>query len=54
LPDTPDYQVAGDSGKTTLWVVFVIMTIASAVFAGMAWRVPVVSPTTKSMPLSPH
>jgi len=41
LPDKPDYQVVGDAGKTTLWVVFVIMVIASAVFTGMAWRVPV-------------
>ncbi|KAF2192319.1 family A G protein-coupled receptor-like protein [Zopfia rhizophila CBS 207.26] len=41
VPDLPEYQHAHHDGKTTLWVVFVIMVIASAVFAGMAWRVPV-------------
>lgn len=43
VPDLPEYQHAHHDGKTTLWVVFVIMVIASAVFAGMSWRVPVVS-----------
>ncbi|KAF2738466.1 family A G protein-coupled receptor-like protein [Polyplosphaeria fusca] len=41
LPTPVDYQHAGHDGKTTLWVVFVIMVIASAVFAGLSWRVPV-------------
>lgn len=43
LPDSPDYQFVGDSGKRTLWVVFVLMVIASAAFAGLSWRVPLVS-----------
>ncbi|KAF2110018.1 hypothetical protein BDV96DRAFT_651175 [Lophiotrema nucula] len=41
LPDPVDHQLVGHDGKTTLWVVFVIMLIASAVFAAMSWRVPV-------------
>lgn len=42
LPDTPIFEVAGDSGKKTLWVVFVLMVIASASFTALSWRVPVV------------
>ncbi|KAF1958914.1 family A G protein-coupled receptor-like protein [Byssothecium circinans] len=41
LPDTPELQFIGDGGKKTLWVVFVLMTIASAAFAALSWRVPV-------------
>jgi len=41
VPDRPEYQHVHDSGSRTLWIVFVIMLIASAVFAGMSWRVPV-------------
>ncbi|KAF2021999.1 family A G protein-coupled receptor-like protein [Aaosphaeria arxii CBS 175.79] len=41
LPDVPEIQEAHHNGKTTLWVVFVIMVISSAVFAGWSWRVPV-------------
>ncbi|KAF2792326.1 family A G protein-coupled receptor-like protein [Melanomma pulvis-pyrius CBS 109.77] len=41
IPDRPELQFAEDSGKRTLWVVFVIMVIASAAFAAMSWRVPV-------------
>lgn len=41
LPDTPIYEVAGDSGKKTLWAVFVLMLIASAAFTALSWRVPV-------------
>ncbi|OCK79566.1 family A G protein-coupled receptor-like protein [Lepidopterella palustris CBS 459.81] len=41
VPDIPEYQDVGNRGKTALWVVFVIMVISSAVFAGMAWRVPI-------------
>jgi len=40
-PPRPEYQEVGESGKRTLWVVFVIMVIASAVFAGLSWKVPV-------------
>lgn len=41
VPDLPEYQHASHSGKTALWVVFVIMVISSVMFAGMSWRVPV-------------
>lgn len=41
VPDLPEYQHVGHSGKTALWVVFVIMIISSVIFAGMSWRVPV-------------
>ncbi|KAL5115953.1 hypothetical protein ACEQ8H_006175 [Pleosporales sp. CAS-2024a] len=40
VPPTPDYQLAGDAGKKTLWVVFVLMLIASASFTALSWRVP--------------
>jgi hypothetical protein len=38
----PIYQVSGDAGNRTLWVVFVLMLIASAGFTAMSWKVPVV------------
>lgn len=41
VPDIPEYQTAGDAGMRTLWVVFVIMVIASAAFAAMSWTVPI-------------
>ncbi|KAK8195957.1 hypothetical protein M8818_007108 [Zalaria obscura] len=41
IPTLPEYQKATDVGNRTLWVVFVIMVIASAAFAGMSWTVPV-------------
>ncbi|CAO2657342.1 Nn.00g034680.m01.CDS01 [Neocucurbitaria sp. VM-36] len=41
LPDTPIYEFAGDAGKKTLWVVFVLMIIASAAFTALSWKVPV-------------
>lgn len=37
----PKYQVSGDAGHATLWVVFVLMTIAAATFASLSWKVPV-------------
>lgn len=40
-PDPTQYQVAGDTGFTTLWVVFVIMLVASGFFTLLAWNVPV-------------
>jgi hypothetical protein len=43
VPGSPDYQVIGDSGKKTLWVVFVLMILASAGFTALSWRVPLVS-----------
>lgn len=42
LPTTPELQYIGDSGKKTLWVVFVLMIIASASFTALSWRVPLV------------
>lgn len=36
-----EYQVASETGFRTLWVVFALMVIFSAVFTGLAWRVPV-------------
>jgi bacteriorhodopsin len=38
--DKPHYQVASDTGKKTLWVVFVLMLLASAGFTALSWRVP--------------
>jgi hypothetical protein len=42
VPDPVDYQVVGETGTRTLWVVFIVMVISSAVFAGLSYRVPVV------------
>ncbi|KAK8214331.1 putative opsin protein [Phyllosticta capitalensis] len=39
-PDPTEYQLASDDGKRTLWVVFVIMVIASVVFSALSWSVP--------------
>ncbi|KAF7562916.1 hypothetical protein G7046_g1252 [Stylonectria norvegica] len=41
FPTPTEFQNAGQSGMKTLWVVFVIMLVASAVFAGLSWNVPV-------------
>lgn len=41
--DHPHYQTAGAAGERTLWVVFVIMLVATIVFSGLSWNVPVVS-----------
>lgn len=38
----PIYQVASDAGHKTLWVVFVLMLIASGAFTVMSWNVPLV------------
>jgi hypothetical protein len=43
VPNQPELQYIGDSGKKTLWVVFVLMIIASASFTALSWRVPLVS-----------
>ncbi|KAF2876920.1 hypothetical protein BDV95DRAFT_134007 [Massariosphaeria phaeospora] len=40
LPDPIDQQFVGEAGSKTLWVVFVVMVISSAVFTGLSWRVP--------------
>lgn len=41
VPDQPHYQTAGGAGERTLWVVFVIMLVATIIFSGMSWNVPV-------------
>lgn len=41
VPSLPEYQKAGETGMRTLWVVFVIMVIATVVFTGMSWTVPI-------------
>jgi bacteriorhodopsin len=40
VPNPIHYQVAGDTGKRTLWVVFAIMLISSLAMYAMAFRVP--------------
>ncbi|GIZ39749.1 hypothetical protein CKM354_000312100 [Cercospora kikuchii] len=40
VPSLPEYQTASETGERTLWVVFVVMLVASIVFSGMAWNVP--------------
>ncbi len=45
IPDYPIFEGASSSGKKTLWVVFVLMLIASASFTAMSWKVPVVRST---------
>jgi hypothetical protein len=44
----PTYEVAGDAGQKTLWVVFVLMLIASAAFTVMSWKVPLVSSPSRA------
>jgi len=41
VPSLPEYQTASETGERTLWVVFVVMLVASIVFTGMSWNVPV-------------
>ncbi|KAF2140863.1 uncharacterized protein K452DRAFT_319172 [Aplosporella prunicola CBS 121167] len=41
IPDPTHYESAGEAGMRTLWVVFVIMLVASAAFAAMSWTIPV-------------
>ena len=36
-----EYQTAGETGFRALWVVFVLMILASATLAGLAWNIPV-------------
>ncbi|KAL9095903.1 MAG: hypothetical protein Q9165_001900 [Trypethelium subeluteriae] len=36
----PEYQLVHDEGKRTLWVVFVIMLVASLAFTAMSWSLP--------------
>jgi len=41
VPSLPEYQDATETGERTLWVVFVVMLVATIVFIGMAWNVPI-------------
>jgi len=41
VPTLPEYQKADETGQRTLWVVFVVMLVATIVFTGMAWSVPI-------------
>lgn len=41
VPSKPVYQTAGETGRKTLWVVFVIMLISTIIFGALAARVPV-------------
>ncbi|KAF2102569.1 family A G protein-coupled receptor-like protein [Rhizodiscina lignyota] len=41
IPDLPEFQKVHHDGKTTLWVVFVIMLVASIIFTGMSWSIPI-------------
>jgi hypothetical protein len=43
--DKPEYQYATEAGQKTLWVVFVLMLLASAGFTALSWRVPLVRST---------
>lgn len=36
-----EYQLAGEAGHRTLWVLFAAMTVTTAVFALLSWNVPV-------------
>lgn len=40
-PTPTEWHVLSDTGHRTLWVVFVVMAIASIVFAAISWNVPV-------------
>jgi bacteriorhodopsin len=40
IPDPPIWQVTGPTGHRTLWVVFVLMTLAFLGFAALSWTVP--------------
>jgi len=40
IPDIPIFEKAGQTGERTLWVVFVLMVLASIFFVVLAWAVP--------------
>jgi hypothetical protein len=50
VPTTPELQFIGNTGSKTLWVVFVLMLIASAGFTLLSWRVPLVSESLNGWP----
>lgn len=37
----PEYQLAGDTGFNALWVVFIVMLVATVIFTGLSWNIPV-------------
>lgn len=41
VPTPTHYQHATEGGFRSLWIVFVIMTVASAIFALRSWNIPV-------------
>ncbi|KAK4902944.1 hypothetical protein LTR28_001228, partial [Elasticomyces elasticus] len=41
VPTPAEYQAASETGNRTLWVVMVVMVIATIIFTGMSWTVPV-------------
>lgn len=41
VPTPTEYQAADEDGVRVLWVVFVIMTLASALFTFLSWNVPI-------------
>ncbi|KAK4547123.1 hypothetical protein LTR36_001344 [Oleoguttula mirabilis] len=41
VPSLPEYQTVTETGTRTLWVVFVLMTIAAIVFSGLSWNIPI-------------
>ena len=47
IPDPVTFEHVTETGTRTLWVVFVVMVIASAVFAAWSWTVPVVCTATQ-------
>jgi len=41
VPSLPEYEKATETGTRTLWVVMVVMLVATIVFTGIAWSVPI-------------
>ncbi|KAF2770037.1 family A G protein-coupled receptor-like protein [Teratosphaeria nubilosa] len=39
-PNLPEYEKATETGNRTLWVVFVVMLVATILFSGLSWNVP--------------
>lgn len=40
IPTPTHYQLAGETGQRTLWVLFALMTLSAGVFALLSWNVP--------------
>jgi bacteriorhodopsin len=41
VPTKPEYQTVTETGRRTLWVVFIIMLLSTIIFGALASRVPV-------------